>query len=183
MCWCSNAQANPSIAFSRKHWILINPPPINSMFDWYHHTFWVPSVSSFTAPALPAFSKETLLDPRWYLGSSRKGVTGYWYDLLKMDHAAQHVFLQRILFMFEILKRKAGRCQSLKIPLATWQFEADLTCLVCHVLEEMRNHRTPDNQLVFTDSVLVSVMKGFIDGIFGLNDIPKEVERTFVYEG
>ena len=104
-------------------------------------------------------------------------MTGYWYDLLKMDDAAQHVFLQRILFMFDILKRKAGRCQSLKIPLSTWQFEADLACLVCHVLEEMQNHRTPDNQLVFPESTLVCVMKGFIDGTFGLNFIPKEVEQ------
>lgn len=100
-----------------------------------------------------------------------------------MTEASQHVFLQRILFMFDINKSKAGRCQSLKVPLATWNLEADLCAFMRYIMEQMRTHRTSDNNLVFPAEVMKTVMQSFIEGTFGMILGTKGNQQRSTYVG
>ena len=75
----------------------------------------------FTWP-LSAFSKDCLLHSRWLLGGCPPKLVGLWADVLEMTEAKQHIFMQRILFVFDVTKQKAGRAQILRVPAQTWDW-------------------------------------------------------------
>lgn len=116
-----------------------------------------------------AFAQNTLLADRWLLGGSPPRADGVWHGVLKMDEGKQHCFMQRILFMHDVTKRKAGRAQSLRTPPATWELEADLACIAGHILEGMRAHMNPENLVVFPPDTMHSVLTRFIEGLPGHN--------------
>ena len=111
-----------------------------------------------------AFSQSTLLADRWLLGGVPPKADGVWHDVLKMDPGKQHVFLQRVLFIHDVTKRKAGKAQSLRVPQATWDLEADLACLGGFILESMKTHRDPENLVVFPVETIATVLTSFIEG-------------------
>ncbi|CAL1173949.1 unnamed protein product [Cladocopium goreaui] len=74
--------------------------------------------------------------------------------------------MQRILFMHNINKGKAGKAQSLRIPQTVWDLEVDLACLAGHVLDAMSSYRNPENLLVFDEAVIKAAMTNFIEGDF-----------------
>ena len=131
------------------------------MHDSHLPGFLFDSVSSHT-PA--AFSKETLLNGRWLLGGIPKQAEGIWRDLLEMNEARQHMFLQRVLFLHQVTKTKAGKAQVLRLPPTQWDMEADVACLAGAVLEKMQSFRDPNNLLTVPAETIQSVMSRFIEG-------------------
>lgn len=87
--------------------------------------------------------------------------------MLTMSRAAQCIFMQRVLFIFEVSKRSAGKAQSLKLTTAQWMAEADMSCFACYIMETMRTHRDDANQVVFGTPVLEILVKNFVDGRLG----------------
>eukprot|EP00435_Cladocopium_sp_Y103_P025652 s2929_g6.t1 len=129
-----------------------------------HHVFFQPIKCHFTLNPCAAFSKDCLLNGRWLLGGCPKQVAGIWGSILEMNSAKQLIFLQRILFVHSLTKQKAGRAQVLRVAAQVWDVEADVSCLGGFVLEEMRQHRTPENLLRFPGETLITVMNQFIEG-------------------
>ena len=72
--------------------------------------------------------------------------------------------MQRVLFIFDITKRSAGKAQSLRLSKADWATECDIACLAAHILEEMQKHRDENNQIVFPQDTVATLMGRFIDG-------------------
>ncbi|CAK9109979.1 Uncharacterized protein SCF082_LOCUS51089 [Durusdinium trenchii] len=83
-----------------------------------------------------------------------------------MTDAKQHVFLQRVLFIFDVTKRSAGKAQVLRLSAQQWAAECDLCCLGAYVLEQMHDHRDANNLMVFNDGVVKTVMNQLIEGDF-----------------
>ncbi|CAK9078165.1 unnamed protein product, partial [Durusdinium trenchii] len=83
-----------------------------------------------------------------------------------MNELKQHLFLQRILFIFEVTKRSAGKAQVLRLSLQQWNSEVDVLCLAGFVIEEMQRFRDPNNLAVFTNETLAIVMSRVIEGDF-----------------
>jgi hypothetical protein len=124
-----------------------------------------------TSPILSlpaAFSRETLLNSRWLLGGVPRDCEGIWRDLLEMNDGKQHLFLQRVILVHTIAKKKAGKAQVLRLPAATWNQEADVSCLAGAVLEKMQSFRDPQNLLTFPGETIKAVMNRFIEGTLDL---------------
>lgn len=125
-----------------------------------------PQSSQESAIALSAFSHNTLLNGRWLLEGLPGGADGMWHDVLKMTATKQHIFMQRILFMFEVTKRKAGKAQVLRVTQDVWDHEADVCCFAGDVLEHMRTARDENNMLIFEPKLLATLLSNFIEGCF-----------------
>ena len=98
------------------------------------------------------------------MSKEAKDSSGIWYDVMKVTAATQIVFLERVFFIHSITKAKAGRSQTLKLALNLWNSEIDVTCLACYVFEKMRSHRTPENNLTFTEEVVKTLVHRYIEG-------------------
>ena len=118
----------------------------------------------FTLWPPAAFHQSTLLGDRWLLGAVAPKADGVWYEIMTVDEGKQHVILQRVLFMHNIAKGKAGKAQSLRISQTVWDLEVDLACLAGHILDAMASYRTPDTLLVFDQAVIKAAMTNFIEG-------------------
>lgn len=84
-----------------------------------------------------------------------------------MNDAKQHIFLQRVLFIHDLTKRRAGKAQVLRLSTTEWLAEADLCCCGGYVLEAMRTARDPDNLVMFSVDTVKTVMARFIEGSLG----------------
>lgn len=115
-----------------------------------------------------AFSKENLLNGRWLLDGLPANAEGVWHDILKMNDFKQFIFIQRILFMFEITKRKAGKAQILRVSHDVWEFECNMCCCAAETLSAMRVARNDDNIILFEDEKIRTVMNNLIEGYFDL---------------
>lgn len=89
---------------------------------------------------------------------------GHWYDVLKMTSAKQYIFISRILFIYEVSKRKAGKAQILRIPPADWDAEADMCCCAADVMESMRVARDENNMQIFGTDLLATLLNQFLEG-------------------
>lgn len=83
---------------------------------------------------------------------------------MEMNATSQYIFIQRVLFVFHVNKRNAGKAQTLRLSLAQWLLEADLCCLGAWLMEKMRSERDDANGTVFPTTVLDTVMKNFLEG-------------------
>jgi len=113
-----------------------------------------------------AFSKENLLNGRWLLGGVPANAEGVWHDTLKTSEFKQFIFIQRILFMFEITKRKAGKAQILRVSQDAWEFECNMCCCAAETLSKMREARDENNLQLFEDAKVKTVMNNVIEGYF-----------------
>lgn len=89
--------------------------------------------------------------------------------MLEMTEAGQNIFLQRVLFIFDVTKRSAGKAQVLRLSLQQWQTECDVCCVAAYVLEEMRRFRDPENTMVFPAETLAIVINRLIEGWLALH--------------
>ena len=118
------------------------------------------------SPFCPAaFSRDTLLNSRWLLQGVPRGSEGIWRDILEMDSGKQHIFMQRVLFVHGVTKKKAGKAQILRLPNHVWELEADVACLAGTILQKMQSFRDPSNLLVFPVETIKMVMSHFIEGL------------------
>ena len=86
-----------------------------------------------------------------------------------MDAAKQHIFIQRVLFVFELNKRSAGKAQSLRMAKQDWAMECDVSCVCGHVLAQMQQFRDADNKVVFTNDCIATMMNRAIEGYLSSN--------------
>lgn len=114
-----------------------------------------------------AFSWEMLLNSRWLPDGCNKLGEGVWHDLLVTNNFKQHIFLQRILFVFELTKRKAGKAQLLRLSQEAWDHECDIACLMGATIEEMRKFRDPSNALCFSTEKIKEIINHYIEGKLG----------------
>lgn len=82
-----------------------------------------------------------------------------------MDSGKQHIFMQRVLFVHGVTKKKAGKAQILRLPNHVWELEADVACLAGTILQKMQSFRDPSNLLVFPVETIKMVMSRFIEGL------------------
>ena len=113
---------------------------------------------------LPAFSQSILLQSRWLLGGCKTGADGIWRDATVMDEGRQHLFMQRVLFLFEVTKRKAGRAQVLRLSQDAWDVECDIAALAGFVIDCMGKHRDENNMKVFSDETMSGLVVHFVEG-------------------
>ena len=111
-----------------------------------------------------AFHRDTLLHPRWFLNGKPKLSDGIWAEVLEVNDAKQHIFLQRILFMFQVTSRSAGKAQVLRVGLDRWNQECDLSCLAGYILDEMYRFKDPENLLVFPNETIALLLNRYIEG-------------------
>ena len=103
------------------------------------------------------------------MGGVPKNVSGIWHDVLKMTEEKQKIFMDRIMFLFEVTKAKAGKAQVLRLSLQQWLHEAELACLAGHCIMEMSTARNADNLLMFNTEKVNMVRKQIIEGSLALN--------------
>ena len=89
-----------------------------------------------------AFHKENLLATRWLLNGVPKTAEGIWYEALQMDECKQLLFMERVLFIFDVTKIRAGKAQVIRMNSQQWHQEADIACLAGHVMNLMTSFRT-----------------------------------------
>ena len=89
---------------------------------------------------------------------------GFWHEILQVTEVKQHLFIQRILFIHDLTKRKAGKAQTLKVSPSTWELEADVACLAGHIFNVMQTYRDPENLIVFDASTIPTAMGHFVEG-------------------
>ncbi len=83
---------------------------------------------------------------------------------MEMSETKQHIFMQRVLFSYDITKKRAGKAQILRIPMAQWEQEADICCLGGEILEKMRTFRDPSNLTVFPIETIAATLTRLIEG-------------------
>ncbi|CAK9002335.1 unnamed protein product [Durusdinium trenchii] len=83
-----------------------------------------------------------------------------------MNEGKQHIFMQRVLFIFEVTKQKAGKAQVLRMPVSQWALECDICCMAGYVLEQMQHRKNSDNLIVFPEETIKLVMNRLIEGDF-----------------
>lgn len=88
-------------------------------------------------------------------------------ELLTTNDLKQHLFMQRVFFVFDITKRKAGKAQILRMSPETWDQECDRACLMGAILQSMESFRDPSNTLCFPEKVLKDIMNRFVEGSLG----------------
>ena len=79
--------------------------------------------------------------------------------------------MQRVLFIFEVARAKAGKAQVLRLSLQHWLQEADISCLAGHILDEMSTRRNTDNLLLFQADTVTKLNKQFIEGTLACDGI------------
>ena len=89
--------------------------------------------------------------------------------MLTMDAAKQHIFIQRVLFLYELNKRSAGKAQSLRMAKQDWSMECDVSCVCGYALAQMQRFRDTDNKVVFTNDCIKTMMNRFIEGYLSSN--------------
>jgi len=75
-----------------------------------------------------AFHKETLGNPRWYLGSTRQGALGPWIELTRVTDDAQFLLMQRVLFLHG--KSAARKARNSRLSLTDWLNDSWLVILI-----------------------------------------------------
>lgn len=101
---------------------------------------------------------------RWLLEGFPRGAEGIWFEVLVMNAPKQVLFLERILFLFELKKRKAGRAQILRVSPPEWHTECDICTLGGYVMEAMETARDDNNLLIFKPETIKMVRNRFIEG-------------------
>lgn len=66
--------------------------------------------------------------------------------------------------MHEVMKRKAGKAQTLRVPNSTWDSECDLACIFGYILSKTHDYRDPDNTIVFEGATIKSLINNFVEG-------------------
>lgn len=89
---------------------------------------------------------------------------GIFAEMLTMNEGKQHIFMQRVLFIFEVTKQKAGKAQVLRMPVSQWALECDICCMAGYVLEQMQHRKNSDNLIVFPEETIKLVMNRLIEG-------------------
>ncbi|CAK9053386.1 unnamed protein product [Durusdinium trenchii] len=84
-----------------------------------------------------------------------------------MDECKQLLFMERVLFIFDVTKIRAGKAQVIRMNSQQWHQEADIACIAGHIMNLMTNFRTEeDNLVVFPADTMAMVRKRFIEGDF-----------------
>ena len=167
--WDSEAVFQPSmkiqvIIFSKN--ILI---PTHQFVLWMSHTINCEGFDNKLACCCPcaAFARDTLLNARWLLDGCPKGVEGAWRTYLLTNPLKQELFVKRVMFVFEITKRKAGKAQILRLSSQQWDQECDMASLAGACLEAMKCFRDPSNNLCFSPAATKTVENRYIEGHLG----------------
>lgn len=79
----------------------------------------------------------------------------------------QLLFMERVLFVYDITKAKAGRAQRIRMSSQQWLLEADVACLGGHILSLMEVARNDDSLILFPSETIVLVRQRFIEGNLG----------------
>lgn len=85
-----------------------------------------------------------------------------------MDSEKQTLFMERVLFLFEITKAKAGKAQTLRLSLQQWLVEADVACLAGDIMFMMGRATNADHVILFPVETMKLVRQRFIEGTFGI---------------
>ena len=82
-----------------------------------------------------------------------------------MEESKQLLFMERVLFIFDVTKIRAGKAQVIRMNSQQWHQEADIACIAGHIMNLMTNFRTEeDNLVVFPADTMAMVRKRFIEG-------------------
>lgn len=113
-------------------------------------------------PILPAaFRKDNLLAVRWLLNGVPKTAEGVWFDALQMGEFKQLLFMERILFLFDVTKVRAGKAQIVRINSQQWHLEADIACLGGHIMT-LANFRNDDSLSLFPPDTMATDRKSVV---------------------
>ena len=118
---------------------------------------------------LPAFTVATLTSQRWLLDSCPDGVDNpFWHSVLKVCPNKQELFMHRVLFLFQRASKRSTRAAACRLPASEWNNELDRMCLAYYIMEQMEMATTQDEDRMFDDDVMKTVVKRTVDGNLSL---------------
>ncbi|CAL1143924.1 unnamed protein product [Cladocopium goreaui] len=117
---------------------------------------------------LSAFSRESLMDVRWFLDGLPKttGLCAHWHSILKMGSTKQAMFLDRIFHLHDIQRRRAGRACVTRLSQEQWVAEIDSICVQTYIYDNMVISKDPKGNPQFSLETLKKVKLGIMEGDF-----------------
>ena len=115
---------------------------------------------------LSAFSRESLMDVRWFLDGLPKttGLCAHWHSILKMGSTKQAMFLDRIFHLHDIQRRRAGRACVTRLSQEQWVAEIDSICVQTYIYDNMVISKDPKGNPQFSLETLKKVKLGIMEG-------------------
>ena len=118
-----------------------------------------------TSRSLPvAFSKETLIMPRWLLQATMPKSEGLWHEALTMTASKQVAFLERIFHLHGVaLRRRTSKSQSCRLAPAAFEKEANAMTALMFVYDAMES-ATSGGQKLFPAEIMPGVKQRILEG-------------------
>lgn len=109
-----------------------------------------------------------LLDGRFLIGGLSKDIRARrshtWSAILTMDAGKQEGFIERILFLHEILNRRGSKVVS-RLSMQDWAAECDRICLLHTIYAGMKNAVDADGNKLFNEELVTSIGERCVEGL------------------
>ena len=82
-----------------------------------------------------------------------------------MTPSKQCLFLERVLFGFNIRRKQVKHVNTARLSLESWELLLETSCLGQHALEEMQEARHDDSTPIFEPDMLAKARRRLIEGM------------------
>ncbi|CAE7762057.1 hypothetical protein AK812_SmicGene34282 [Symbiodinium microadriaticum] len=98
------------------------------------------------------FSLENIRNGRWLVGSTGRGITPYWQAVETVTPGKQLLFMQRVLFTFNIRKKQVRSLSTARCTAEQWELMLETSCLAHQLLEDMKAAKDDAGAALFREA-------------------------------
>ena len=128
-------------------------------------------LSFLHACCCPAFTVELMKNQRWLLGSGGRSASPWWRAVDVVSPSKQLLFLQRLLFSFQIRRKQVKHVNTARLSVEAWEMLVETSCLGQYVLEEMQEAHHDDHSPIFEPAMLEKARRRLIEGMLSKRGI------------
>ncbi|CAE7316153.1 unnamed protein product, partial [Symbiodinium sp. CCMP2456] len=99
-----------------------------------------------------AFNLENIRNGRWLVGSCGRGVSPYWQAVETVTPAKQLLFMERVLFAFNVRKKQVRQLSTARATSEQWELMLESSCLLHQLLEDMKAAKDAAGAALFADA-------------------------------
>ena len=125
------------------------------------------SYSTCVHLTLSAFSVESMKNSRWLLGAAGRGATPWWKSVEVVSPSKQVLFMERVLFGFQVRKRQVKHVSTARLSLEQWEMLLETSCLLQQILDDMEAATADDGTKLFQPADLAKARRRAVEGYFG----------------
>ena len=113
---------------------------------------------------LTAFSLENIRNGRWLVGSTGRGITPYWQAVETVTPGKQLLFMQRVLFTFNIRKKQVRSLSTARCTAEQWELMLETSCLAHQLLEDMKAAKDDAGAALFREADIAKARQRALEG-------------------